>query len=290
MRACSFRTSCRKKNIFFLCSTLLCFFSFHNRMIVFFMDVKRSNEHDYFSSLFTFSNYISLVWLCSLSKCSSSWICSKKKGTNDSSRCTHYSLSHYSLFPYIKSYLVCIMYKFLSLFLLSFVLVGCSLPGVETEKNISGASVYSTGTFSVSYPSAWTEVAATSLPNPYYGKIAFARVSPEVKYGFSQNMLILESELNIPVTSFKYSEQNARETSKNYLEYSKISGDAIVFSDGDSAILHVFEARYNTTTARMKFLQTAKVCGTKVYLLHITLGLDKDPLKYKELFTTFSCK
>lgn len=103
-------------------------------------------------------------------------------------------------------------------------------------------------------------------------------------------MLILESELTTPLTSFKYSEQNARETSKNYLEYSKISGDAITFSDGDTALLHVFEARYNTTTARMKFLQTAKVCGTKVYLLHITLGLDKDPAKYKELFTTFSCK
>lgn len=96
--------------------------------------------------------------------------------------------------------------------------------------------------------------------------------------------------LATPVTSKKYSELNYVQTTKNYLEYTKLQDSSITFPDSDESRVYVFEARYNTTTPRMKFIQTAKVCGTSVYLLHFTLSLDKDAENYISLMKTFECK
>ena len=64
----------------------------------------------------------------------------------------------------------------------------------------------------------------------------------------------------MPVTSKKYSKLNYIQTTKRYLEYTKLKSEPILFSDSDESYLYIFEARYNTTTPRMRFLQTAKVC------------------------------
>lgn len=94
----------------------------------------------------------------------------------------------------------------------------------------------------------------------------------------------------MPVTSKKYSELNNVQTTKKYLEYTKLKNEAILFSDSDESMLYIFEARYNTATPRMKFLQTAKVCGTRVYLMHIALSLDKSADTYKDILKTFECR
>jgi hypothetical protein len=91
------------------------------------------------------------------------------------------------------------------------------------------------------------------------------------------------------MTSKKYSEMNQIQTSKNYLEYGKISDGAILFQDDDDSRVTVFEAKYNSTTPKIKFIQTAKVCGTTVYLIHAGITLDKSSENYIKLFKTFSC-
>lgn len=96
--------------------------------------------------------------------------------------------------------------------------------------------------------------------------------------------------VKMPVTSKKYSELNHIQTTKNYLEYTKLSEVPVTFPDSDTSIAYIFEARYNKTTPQMKFIQTAKVCGTQVFLLHISVSLDKSPEKYTELLQSFTCK
>ncbi len=100
----------------------------------------------------------------------------------------------------------------------------------------------------------------------------------------------MSDSLDTPVTSKKYSELNHIQTTKNYLEYTKLQELPFTFTDADESIMYVFEARYNKTTPRMKFIQTAKVCGTRVYLLHASVSLDKVVDKYIELLKTFECK
>lgn len=100
----------------------------------------------------------------------------------------------------------------------------------------------------------------------------------------------MKDNLNGIITSAKYAELNNAQTIRNYLEYSRIQNDLIIFSDSDESRVIVFEAKYNTSTPKLKFIQTAKVCGTSVYLIHFSLALDKSPDAYIALAKTFSCK
>ncbi len=100
----------------------------------------------------------------------------------------------------------------------------------------------------------------------------------------------MQDTLENIVTSEKYSELNNLQTMRNYLEYTKLQDIPFTFSDAEISRLYVFEARYNQTTPKMQFIQTARVCGANVYLLHVSLSLDKSPTNYIELLKSFKCK
>ncbi len=171
-----------------------------------------------------------------------------------------------------------------------FFLASCSLPGTQSEPTVLNTVLFDTPEFSTSVPKNWKKADARSLPIPPHGTLAMAMISKEIQYGFSNNYVIMEDELKMPITSKKYSELNHIQTTKNYLEYTKLEEQEITFSDTDISLLYVFEARYNKTTPLMKFIQTAKVCGTRVYLLHASIGSRKLANNYIELFKTFRCK
>lgn len=117
-----------------------------------------------------------------------------------------------------------------------------------------------------------------------------ASVSPETKYNFSHNFLVLKDALPTLMSSEEYSIMNHRQTTKKYSEFTLVHQDAIIFGDDDHSRVYVFDAKYNSQTPRMRFIQTAKVCGTSVYLLHLAISLDRDPKNYIRLLRTFSCK
>lgn len=180
------------------------------------------------------------------------------------------------------------MYKilFISIIFMS----SCSfLPGTQTEVQ-DNASLYTGSWFTIQVPSLWLQNTGILLPNPKSGVLELALISPSIRYGFSNNLIIMKDRLNGIITSTRYAELNSVQTSKNYLEYTKIQDDPIIFSDTDSSRVSVFEAKYNPSTPRLKFIQTAKVCGTDVYLIHFSLALDKIPDPYIALAKTFNCK
>lgn len=180
--------------------------------------------------------------------------------------------------------------RFLPLFLLtSFVLASCTLPGTQSETT-QNTALYEGKLFSMSVPKSWSGAAPKTLPTPKKWTIELAYVSPDTKYGFSNNLVIMSNALDTIVTSKKYSELNQLQTSKNYLEYTKTTDQDITFTDKETSRVYIFEARYNESSPRMKFVQTARVCGTTVYLLHFSLSLDKDPTLYLPLLQTFVCK
>ena len=167
-----------------------------------------------------------------------------------------------------------------------FFLVSCSLPGTQTETSVDSASADNTTQFkndsiTISVPKSWTQAKPNEIPTPRHGSIEVAYISPDMKYGFSNNFIVMKDALNSIVTSAKYSELNNLQTSRNYLEYTKLQDTEFTFSDSETSRLYVFEARYNQTTPKMKFIQIARVCGPHVYLLHVSLSLDKSPDNYK---------
>lgn len=182
--------------------------------------------------------------------------------------------------------------RFLSIFLILVAsLSSCSLPGTTAETpSAAGLTPVSKWTISINLPTNWIETKASDLPTPKTGQVALAYTAPESTKGFFNNLVIMEDDLTGLITSKKYSEVNQLQTSRNYLEYTKLQDEALLFADDDESRVYVFEAKYNQTTPRMKFVETAKVCGKKVYLLHFSITLDKSPDAYKELLKSFACK
>lgn len=174
--------------------------------------------------------------------------------------------------------------------LTTLILSSCSiLPGTQTEIQ-DNATIYTGSGFSMQIPALWKTNTGNNIPNPKSGSLALALISPDIRYGFSNNLVIMQDSLNGIISSKRYAELNNVQTTKNYLEYTKIQDDLILFSDSDESRVSVFEAKYNPSTPRLKFIQTAKVCGTSVYLIHFSLALDKSPDAYIALAKTFSCK
>ena len=128
------------------------------------------------------------------------------------------------------------------------------------------------------------------LPLPAQGSIVLAAVSPDTKYGFSNNFVIMKDTLPFPMTSKNYSEMNNTQTTRKYLASTPVSNDVILFGDSDDSRVYVFDAQYNANTPRMRFIQTAKTCGIDIYLLHFSVALDRDPKNYIDLMRTFECK
>lgn len=180
---------------------------------------------------------------------------------------------------------------FKSVFILTLLLLSsCSiLPGTQEEVQ-DNAIIYHGSGFSMQVPDLWKTNTASLLPNPKTGTLELTLISPDVRYGFSNNLVVMEDSLNGIISSKKYAELNSAQTHRNYLEYTKIQDDPILFSDSDESRVVVFEAKYNPSTPKLKFIQTAKVCGTNVYLIHFSIALDKSPDAYIALAKTFTCK
>lgn len=184
------------------------------------------------------------------------------------------------------------MKKIFLLIMLATILFSC---GSDTqEEKVTGLTEHNGAGFVMSIPSNWNILSASGniLPKPKNGEIAFAASSTELKYGFSNNLLILSQKLNKGITSGDFSILNNVWGTKEYLEYLKLESKSIEFADKDTSNIYIFEAKYNETTPKLKFLQVGKVCNlTEWFLITVALSTDiKDTSKYEEVIKTFQCK
>lgn len=181
------------------------------------------------------------------------------------------------------------MKKILLLSFAFFALTSCfdnntKIEGLPTKE-------FAESNFTMQIPNEWTASGSIdNLPSLPNGEVVLAAVSPEKKYNFSNNIIVISSKLDYIGTSKQYSEQNNLKTQKKYLEYSLVKSGPIIFGDSDEGKYYIFDARYNAQTQKLRFLQTAKVCGTNVFLLHASVALDADTGKYIDVFRTFTCK
>lgn len=147
--------------------------------------------------------------------------------------------------------------------------------------------------FDMSIPSNWETITQESnmLPKPKNSQIALAVSSQDLKYGFSNNLLILSQDLDKTISSTDFSIWNYVGSTKEYLEFVKLDSKNIDFINGEKSNIYVFEAKYNPQTPRFKYIQTGVVCEKKGYLITVALSTDiKDTSKYEEVIKTFQCK
>lgn len=178
---------------------------------------------------------------------------------------------------------------------LSLLLTGCFGIGGDTTSNEvdSAGLVKHTGTgYTLRVPASWQAVEASKITAPVAGKIELALRSLVNKRGFMNNLIILSDTLETPVTAAEYVSQSMLWASREYLSMTIENDEAVTFSDGEKSRMVIFRAKYNEVTEERLFFQTARLCGSTVYL--ITLGLENDTPpenydRYRPILSSFSC-
>jgi len=179
--------------------------------------------------------------------------------------------------------------KKILLFFLMWMLVSC---GSNTDEGVKGLTNYNMGYFEMKIPSHWNVLEKDSpiLPKVTNSTVELAATSEDIKFGFSNNILILSQPLLTDISATDFSITNNVGSTKEYLEYQKIDAQNMTFADATESRIFVFEARYNATTPKFQYLQVGQVCGKKGYLITIALSTDiKDISQYKEVIRTFTC-
>lgn len=186
-------------------------------------------------------------------------------------------------------------FTILSLVLCVFLLSGCLGFGTASSTDVVDDSglIKFTGTgYTLRVPASWQAVEPTKIATPVAGKVELALRSLINKRGFMNNLIILSDTLETPVTASEYVSQSMLWASREYLSMLVENDEQISFSDGETSQLIIFRAKYNEVTEERLFFQTARVCGTTVYLL--TLGLENDIVpedyeRYRPILSSFSC-
>ena len=174
--------------------------------------------------------------------------------------------------------------------LLLFTLFVLSSCGTATPTADESTKIYTASGFTINIPTTWTVVDKNALPQIKTGQVELAVSSPDISSGFANNLVVIWQDLLEKTTSKQYSIINYSLSTWEYIEFTKLNEKTISFSDKDESNLYIFEAKYNETTPKREFLQTAKICWSKVYLLTIWIELGTtDTTRYENLITNFIC-
>lgn len=187
-----------------------------------------------------------------------------------------------------------IFFRLSFLFATLLLLTGCfggDSPVVDSV-DTAGLIKHTGNGYTMRVPASWQGVDNEKITAPVSGKIELAFRSLVNKRGFMNNLIVLSDTIQTPSTSSEYVSQSMLWASREYLSMQIESDEQITFSDGEKSRLVIFRAKYNEVTEEHLFFQTARICGTTVYLL--TLGLENDIMadqydRYRPILTSFSC-
>ncbi len=133
----------------------------------------------------------------------------------------------------------------------------------------------------------------TKISAPVRGTIELAMRSTIQKKGFMNNLVVLSDTLHTQVSAGEYVHQSMLWASREYVSLTLESEEQLAFDDGESSRLIIFRAQYNEVTQERLFMQTARICGTKVYLITLALENEILPEKYSQytpILSSFTCK
>lgn len=180
--------------------------------------------------------------------------------------------------------------KFLTFFTLIFFLYSCWWWSSLSKE---GLVTFDWDWFEIGIPENWNTLKKWDewFPRAWVWEVTLASSSQNLMHWFANNILILSQDLNKQTTSQNFSQLNNVWAQRNYLEYTRLNSKTIDFNDGSTSTLYEFEAKYNTSTPKLKFLQVWKVCNyNRGHLITIAISTEvRDTSIYEELIKTFKC-
>lgn len=164
---------------------------------------------------------------------------------------------------------------------------GLSSDTAETSVEIAGISTV--------IPRSWSGVVLTGSTSPRVGELVGAYASSETYANFRENITILKDSYPTSASgSFPsqadYMDRAEKSSQRSYLSYQKVSDKNINFLDQSTGRISAFDAQYNEQTPKKRFVQTAKMCGTDIYLLTYALNPQSNTEEAHKLLSQTNCK
>lgn len=147
--------------------------------------------------------------------------------------------------------------------------------------------------FSLRIPEKWEIIEHNwKIPTPRTWQIELIVSSKEVTNDFYNNLYIWSELLEKNMTNNDYFKSVNLDKQKDFFEYNEIENKKIVFADWKQSDLVIFEARYDNSKPKVKYLQTVNICGdNKAYFLTLSVANSIESTKnYEYMLSTFSCK
>ncbi len=168
----------------------------------------------------------------------------------------------------------------------------------ETKPQADGLKIYDKNeAFSTRIPKKWEIIQDTKnmLPTPKTGKIELAVSSKVATDWVANSLVILSEELQNPsISSVGYAHSTFAKTKQDVSSIKNIQQKTISFGDGEDADIskvYIFDAKYASQTPRIRYLQTATICGKRGYLMTLSIPKNvKNTLKYEYMLSQFRCK
>lgn len=153
---------------------------------------------------------------------------------------------------------------------------------------------YESKNFSIRIPEKWKIIENKDwiLPKPRSGELELSITSNEKINNFYNNLLILSEKLEKNISTEDYTKSLVINNEKENFEYKFLEEKEIKFSDSKKWKLEIFEARYDNSTPKLKFLQTSSICeDKKAYTITLAIPTNIEKIsQYEYMLSTFKCK
>lgn len=153
------------------------------------------------------------------------------------------------------------------LFLMSALTVLSACGGSDdTIPSAENLRAYDGGNFTIQIDPAWKIINQSDFYAEIPKETLVAFASPEAYNGFFINVNIIREPLNQNATSIDYGRANINASGQNLVDYQKIQ-EVDIDLNGESALLHIFQARLNASEKLIRFIQLYVAQGQTGYIV-----------------------
>lgn len=160
------------------------------------------------------------------------------------------------------------------------------------EENAPGTwlTLQDTPDFTISTPETWNTY-NSELPKPRSWELVLALASNTERQWYLNNIVILKTTNTLSESAQSLMKNTEVGLKANLNAYVKIEEKNMNFINWDSGTLLIYDAKYNTSTPKLTYIQTAQSCGDDNYYMTISLSQKPENYdRYEYLLSTFACK
>ncbi len=144
------------------------------------------------------------------------------------------------------------------------VLSGCG--SGESNATTQNLKAYDSLDFSINIDPTWKIINESDFYSEIPQETVVAFTTPEAYNGFFINVNIVKEDLKQNVSSVDYGRANINLSAQNLTDYQKLQ-EVQMDLGGESALLHIFQARLNPSEKLIKFVQIYATKGNYGYIV-----------------------